>query len=56
MAGQEVPLVTGGYGQDLPLFALINSSGLVEVAANQRSAAQLLAITGRGKEVGVMAD
>jgi S-adenosylmethionine hydrolase len=56
VAGQEVPLVSGGYGQDLPLFAVINSSGLVEVAANQRPAAQILAITGRGKEVGVMAD
>jgi S-adenosylmethionine hydrolase len=54
VGGQELPLASGGYGQEAPLFALIGSSGLLEVAANGRSAAQLLGVTGRGKEVGVM--
>lgn len=55
VAGQELPLVTGGYTQDRPLFALINSSGLVEIAASSRPASEVLGITSRGREVGVMA-
>ncbi|MEW6757592.1 MAG: SAM-dependent chlorinase/fluorinase [Acidobacteriota bacterium] len=56
VAGQEVPLVdSGGYAQEAPLFALVGSAGLLEVAASQRSAAEMLGISGRGKEVGVMA-
>lgn len=56
VAGQELPLVpSGGYSQQYPLFALINSAGLVEIAGYARSAAQALGI-GRGKEVGVMAE
>jgi S-adenosyl-L-methionine hydrolase (adenosine-forming) len=55
VAGQELPLVSGGYTQERPLFALINSSGLVEIAANSRSASEALGITTRGREVGVMA-
>jgi hypothetical protein len=54
VGGQEIPVVTGGYAQEAPLFALMGSSGLLEIAANARSAAQLLGVTGRGKEVGVM--
>lgn len=54
VGGQEIPVVTGGYGQEAPLFALVGSSGLLEIAASTRSAAQLLGITGPGKEVGVM--
>lgn len=54
VGGQEIPLVTGGYGQDAPLFALVGSSGLLELAANAKSAAQVLGIAGPGKEVGVM--
>jgi len=54
VGGQEIPVVTGGYAQEAPLFALMGSCGLVEIAANARSAAQLLGVTGRGKEVGVM--
>jgi len=54
VGGQEIPLVTGGYGQEAPLFALVGSSGLLEIAANARSAAQALGVAGRGKEVGVM--
>lgn len=56
VAGQEVPVVRGGYAQGHPLFALVGSSGLLEVAASSRSAAQILGITGRGKDVGVMPD
>jgi len=54
IAAQEIPVVSGGYGQEAPLFALVGSSGLLEVAASGQSAAQLLGVTGRGKEVGVM--
>ncbi len=54
IAGQEAPMVTGGYGQEQPLFALVNSSNLVEIACNGRSAAEALGLTARGKEVGVM--
>ena len=55
LAGQELPLVSGGYVQDRPLFALVNGSGLVEIAASSRSASEALGITSRGREVGVMA-
>ncbi len=55
VGGQEIPLApAGGYGQDAPVFALMGSSGLLELASNRRSAAQVLGLTGRGKEVGVM--
>lgn len=55
VAGQELPLVSGGYTQERPLFALINSSGLVEIAASGKPASEALGITTRGREVGVMA-
>jgi hypothetical protein len=54
VGGQEIPVVTGGYGQEAPVFALVGSSGLLEIAAKACSAAQVLGVTGRGKEVGVM--
>jgi S-adenosylmethionine hydrolase len=56
VAGHELPFVTeGGYAQEAPLFALINSAGLLEVAGAQRSAAEALQV-GRGKDVGLMAE
>jgi hypothetical protein len=54
IAGQELPLLTGGYVQERPIFAILNSSGLVEVAASGRPAAEVLGVTARGREVGVM--
>lgn len=54
IAGQELPLLTGGYTQERPLFALINSSGLIEIASSSRPASEALGITTRGREVGVM--
>ncbi|MEJ2369076.1 MAG: SAM-dependent chlorinase/fluorinase, partial [Acidobacteriota bacterium] len=56
LAGQELPLVTGGYAQQEPLFALINSSGLLEIASSSKPASKALGIQGRGKEVGVMGE
>lgn len=56
VAGHEVPFISsGGYAQEAPLFALVGSAGLLEIAANARSAAQALGI-GRGKDVGLMAE
>ncbi len=55
VGGQEIPLVSaGGYEQDTPVFALMGSSGLLELASNQGSAARVLGVTGRGKEIGIM--
>jgi S-adenosyl-L-methionine hydrolase (adenosine-forming) len=54
LAGHELPILTGGYVQKVPLFALVGSFGFLEISANQRSAAEALGITSRGKEVGVM--
>lgn len=53
VGGQEIPVVEGGYGQGVPLFALLNASGLLEIAADRRSAAEALGITSRGKEISV---
>lgn len=56
VAGHELPFVAeGGYAQEAPLFALVGSSGLVEVAGASRSAAEALGV-GRGKDVGLMAE
>lgn len=54
VAGQELPLLSGGYAQERPHFALVNSSGLVEIAASGRPASEALGVTSRGREVGVM--
>jgi len=56
IAGRELQILTGGYQQKADLFALINSSDLVEISSSTRSAAEVLGITVRGKEVGVMGD
>jgi S-adenosylmethionine hydrolase len=50
---REIPVVSGGYGQQAPLFALVGSSGLLEIAARERSAAQLLGVVQRGARLGV---
>ncbi len=54
IAGREAPFVDNGYGQEAEVFALVNSANLLEIAASRRSAADLLGITARGREVGVM--
>ncbi len=56
ISGRELQILTGGYQQKVDLFALVNSSGLVEISAASKSASVALGITGRGKEVGVMGD
>jgi S-adenosylmethionine hydrolase len=53
LGDREIPVVSGGYGQELPLFALVGSSGLLEIAARQRSAAELTGVTARGAKVTV---
>ena len=54
IAGHEIPILSGGYAQETPLFALMGAYGFLEISCNQRSAAEALGISGRGKEVGVM--
>lgn len=56
IAGHEIPLVGGGYAQQRPIFALMGAYGFLEISCSQRSAAEALGITQRGKEVGVMAE
>lgn len=56
IAGHEIPILSGGYAQEVPLFALLGAYGFLEISCNQRSAAEALGITVRGKEVGVMAE
>lgn len=55
LAGRMLPLVSGGYGQEAPLFALVGSAGLLEIAARERSAAELTGVTQRGAKVVVSA-
>ncbi len=56
VAGHEMPFVQeGGYSQDHQLFALINSSGLVEIACFSKPASEVLGV-GKGKDVGVMVE
>jgi len=40
--GREVPLVGGGYAQKLPLFALLNSANMIEIAAASSPASEVL--------------
>jgi hypothetical protein len=56
IAGHEIPIVGGGYDQPRPIFALLGSYGFLEISCSQRSAAEALGVTQRGKEVGVMAE
>lgn len=53
VAGKKIPLLSGGYKQDAPLFALINSSGLLEITSFRKSAAELLGVSEAGTKVGV---
>ena len=56
VAGHEVPFAkNGGYTQEAPVFALVNSSGLVEIACFSRPASEALGAS-RGKDVGVMVE
>lgn len=55
LAGREIPLVSDGYEQEAPLFALVGSSGLLEIAAPQSSAAETTGIRSRGTPVEVRA-
>lgn len=41
---KEIKLVGGGYDQKLPLFAILNSSNLIEIAAPRSSAQSLFGI------------
>jgi hypothetical protein len=52
---REIPVVSGGYGQAAPLFALVGSSGLLEIAARESSAAEATGIRSRGTPVAVRA-
>jgi S-adenosylmethionine hydrolase len=56
ISGRELQILTGGYQQKVDVFALVNSSNLVEISAASQPAAEVLGITVRGKEVGVMGD
>lgn len=40
--GKEVRLVGGGYDQKIPIFAVLNSSNLIEIASPTASAASML--------------
>ncbi len=53
IAGKELDLTDGGYEQDAPLFALVNSSNLVEIAADAVPASKLLGVEKRGAPVKV---
>jgi hypothetical protein len=56
VAGHEMPFVRGGgYTQEAPVFALVNSSGLVEIACCASAATEVLGV-GKGKDVGVMVE
>lgn len=55
IAGKEIPLLKGGYRQSVPIFSLINSSGLLEIASPEKPASEMLGVTGRGTEVTVSA-
>ena len=55
LADREIPFVTGGYGQEAPLFALLGSARMLEIAARERSAAQLLGVARRGAKVVIQA-
>ncbi len=45
VAAQEIPVVSGGYGQEAPLFALVGSSGLA--GDRRRAASSAAQISGR---------
>lgn len=44
LQNREIKLVGGGYDQKLPVFAILNSSNLIEIASPASSAAELLQI------------
>lgn len=48
---REIPVTSGGYGHQAPLFALVGSSGLLEIAAREASCAQVTGIRSRGTPV-----
>jgi S-adenosyl-L-methionine hydrolase (adenosine-forming) len=52
--GREVPLVGGGYAQKLPLFALLNSANLIEIASSSSPASEILGIKTFPLEISIL--
>ncbi len=52
--GREIPLVGGGYAQKLPLFALLNSANLIEIASASSPAAGILEIASFPLEIKIL--
>jgi S-adenosyl-L-methionine hydrolase (adenosine-forming) len=52
--GREIPLVGGGYAQKLPLFALLNSANLLEIASASSPASEILGIKSFPLEIRIL--
>lgn len=52
--GREVPLVGGGYAQKLPLFAVLNSANLIEIASASSPASEVLGIESFPLEIRIL--
>ena len=54
LQGKEIRLVGGGYEQKLPVFAILNSSNLIEIACPSASASDYLKIKNFPQEVEIV--